>query len=227
MLLPRSRYPRQRYSLLYVFRDNAVRSNCVSHVLISSYIYRFVLMEKRDNQNESTNHHHSVCVWRSRCFAESRTCFAHDWASLWTGWVCVYTGIQTASSSSQHFAERDGGNELEVLPFKDPADILCLWRGDPTSRNSVLLLASTQAWPQVSRTFTVACFCFYCRLDPLPRDHWLFTTSDAQVSDRSLSWREVLYYHAFRQRAQGKPLKAWRQRVHEKQQDGVIFGPLP
>lgn len=126
-----------------------------------------------------------------------------------------------------HFAERDGGNGLEVLPFKDPADILRLWRGDPTSRNSVLLLASRQAWPQVSHTFTVVCFCFYCRLDPLPRDHWLFTTSDAQVSDRSLSWREVLYYHAFRQRAQGKPLKAWRQRVHEKQQDGVIFGPLP
>lgn len=44
-----------------MFCDNVVRSNCVSHVLISSYIYRFVLMERSDNQNESTIIKTSAC----------------------------------------------------------------------------------------------------------------------------------------------------------------------
>lgn len=183
-------------------------------------------MERRDNQNESTIiTTASVCdvADASRRVARASRMTEHPYGQG----ECVSTQASRQlrplpALRGARWRQRTGGPALQG-PSRHPPSLT----RRPTSRNSVLLLASTQAWPQVSRTFTVVCFCFYCRLDPLPRDHWLFTTSNAQVSDRSLSWREVLYYHAFRQRAQGKPLKAWRQRVHEKQQDGVIFGPLP
>lgn len=128
----------------FIFCDNVVRSNCVSHVLISSYIYRFVLMERRDNQNESTIiTTASVCdvADASRRVARASRMTEHPYGQG----ECVSTQASRQlrplpALRGARWRQRTGGPALQG-PSRHPPSLT----RRPTSRNSVLLLASRQA----------------------------------------------------------------------------------